>query len=348
MKEPEPPLPELSSGPVRNSNLASQGIILSLIIAAGACSDAPRENPFDPLSPSFRNVAALSGLVIVRNLGTGISRATVACLGQGIIAETDVNGYFSFPQVGAGSVTLVCSREGFVPDSQRVHLEPGESLQTSFSLNGMPVVSDQRIVTHKYDQYYPSPQYFVDLMASVTDPNGIADIDSVWFRVDTLSFPMLYSISSRQFETSIHKYDLPTNSIQWLVGKALVILSKDREGAVGSSAPFHVTRIIEDAPTPTYPTSINNDTTGPQPILKWTSPNLTFSYSYTVEIARVDAGAETNLWTRTAVSSLLSQIQFTVDNNGKSLAPGDYVWRVSVVDDFGNSSRSKGANFAVK
>ncbi len=321
---------------------------LALIISIGGCGDAPRDNALDPLSPYFRNSAALSGQATIRKQGTGIPQATVSCLDQGIFVQTDGNGNFSFTQIAAGLVTLVCSKEGFVPDTQRIHIDPGSSFRISFSLNGTPIVSSQKIITHKYDQYYPSPQYFVQISASVTDPNGVTDVDSVWFGVDTLFYPMGYSISSKQFETTVYRYDFPTNSIQWLVGKPLFIRSRDRQGALGLSTPFYVSRVIEDEATPTYPTSLNNDTTGPQPLLKWTSPRVTFNYSYTVELARVDAGTETTVWTHPQLNSLFLQLQFPGDNSGQTLVSGNYVWRISIVDDFGNTSRSKGAFFTVK
>jgi len=322
--------------------------ILSLIIGAAGCADAPHDNALDPLSPSFKNSGVLSGLVTVRNQSAGIPGATVTILDQGIFQKTDDNGRFSFSQVGAGSLTLACSKDGFVPDTQRIRIDPGAASEASFSLNGIPVVSDPSIITHKVDQYYPSPQYFVQISASVTDPNGIADIDTVWFSVDTLAYPMTYSISSRHFETTIYKYDFPTNSIQWLVGRSLLIRSRDHLGAVGTSPAFHVTRIIEDAATPTYPTSIHSDTTGSQPLLQWAPSSATFNYSYTLEMARDDAGNETTVWVKAGVNSFFSQFQFTVDDAGGQLLPGNYVWRISVVDDFGNSARSKGAFFTVR
>jgi hypothetical protein len=322
--------------------------ILALAIAVGGCGDAPRDNALDPLSRFFENSATLSGQVTIRNQGTGIPSATVFCLEQAIFVQTDGNGNFSFPQIAAGSVTLICSKEGFVPDTQKTHIDPGSALRLSFSLNGAPIVSNQKIITHKYDQYYPSPQYFVNISASVRDPNGITDVDSVWFAVDTLSFPLSYSITSKLFDATIYKYDFPTNSIQWLVGKPLFIRSRDRSGAIGLSSSFYVSRVIESAGTPTYPTSLNGDTTGSQPVLKWISPSVTFNYSYTIELARVDAGAETTVWIYTQLNSFFSELQFPGDTSSQTLAPGNYVWRISIVDDFGNSSRSKGAFFVVK
>ena len=321
---------------------------LMLMFAFLGCADAPRDNVLDPLSPYFENSATLSGRVSVRNLGTGISAATITCVNQGISVQSDADGAFAFSEIEAGNTTLICNKEGFVADTQKIVIDPGASPRVLFSLNGAPVVTNQKLISHKYDQYYPSPQYFVDISASVTDPNGIADLDSVWFSVDTLLFPLNYSVSSKLFEATVYKYDFPTNSIQWLVGKSLFIRSRDKYGATGLSAPFAISRVIENTAMPTYPSSANNDTTDSLPLLKWTSPNVAFNYSYTLELARIDAGAETTIWKYSQLNSFFSELRFPSDNSGQALPPGNYVWRISIVDDFGNSARSKGSYFVVK
>jgi hypothetical protein len=42
------------------------------------------------------------------------------------------------------------------------------------------------------------------------------------------------------------------------------------------------------------------------------------------------------------------EFQFISDNNGQPLGAGNYVWTISVVDQFGNYSRSKESSFVVK
>jgi hypothetical protein len=248
----------------------------------------------------------------------------------------------------------VCSKENFVPDTQKAVLEIGSTRQISFGLNGSPYVISQKILTRKIDQYFPSPQYFVEIDASVSDPNGITDVDSVWFVVvdtvqhDTFQYPMDYSPSVKLFQTTIYKYDFPTNTIQWLVGKPLTIQSTDRSKARGISSPFTVTRIIENGATPSSPTPQNNDTTNSTPLLMWTPPAVTFSYTYTLAIARVDAGTETVVWTYNRLDFFNEQIQFPFDGSGQTLPPANYVWSIAVVDEFGNYCRSKEASFVVK
>jgi hypothetical protein len=80
----------------------------------------------------------------------------------------------------------------------------------------------------------------------------------------------------------------------------------------------------------------------------WTPPTVTFNYTNTLAIARVDAGTETVVWTYTGLNFFYEQIQFPGDASGQTLPPGNYVWTISVVDEFGNYCRSKEASFVVK
>ena len=141
---------------------------------------------------------------------------------------------------------------------------------------------------------------------------------------------------------------MPTNTIQWLVGKALTIVSTDRSNARGVGAPFYVTRIIEDEATPIYPSSLNNDTTGSTPLLEWSPPNVTFIYSYTLVHFSRDFWNGTVVWTYPGLSFGNEELQYPNDKSGQTLQAGNYVWTISVVDEFGNYSRSKESSFVVK
>jgi hypothetical protein len=163
---------------------------------------------------------------------------------------------------------------------------------------------------------------------------------------------MEYSLTTKQFQTTLYKYDIPTNTIQWLVNKPLRIRSKDRRNAVNLSASFYISRIIENTATPVYP-NINlltqkQDTTGTTPVFQWNPPDVTFNYTYTLLLSRVESDIRTVVWTYSQLYSSDLQIQYHGNNNSDTLSAGEYVWTISVVDDFGNYSRSKEASFIVR
>lgn len=332
--------------------LTATSLLFALMLVSG-CKDAPRDNPLDPLSSRYTNTSQVSGQVLIRDQNTGLDSASITSVEDNISTMTDANGKFSLNKLSASKQTLVCMKENFTPDTDRIQLLSGTLQTITFLVNGAPVVLSEQILTRKIDQYYPSTQYFVDVTASVSDPNGMVDVDSVWFTVDTLlSIPMDYSVTTKQFQITIYKYDLLTNTIQWLVNRPLRIRSKDRSNAVNLSTPFYVSRIIENSATPTYPTintaTSQKDTTGSTPLFQWLPPDVTFNYTYTLTLSRVESDIRTVVWTSTPVNSSRLQLQFPADSSGLTLSAGDYVWTISVVDDFGNYSRSKEAPFVVQ
>ena len=327
----------------------SELLFLSFVLLlAGCIGEAPRDNPLDPLSTMYSGNIALKGRVLLANQTAGVSGANVSSLEDGVGVLTDSSGYFSFLRLSLGAQTIVCAKNSCVADTQRIVLRADEPQQLSFALNGLPGIPFTRILTRKIDQYFPSPQYFVDIAATVTDPNGVSDLDtSVWFSVDTLLYPMTYSITTKNFEVTLYKYDFPTNTIDWLVGKSLKIIATDIHGASGLSAPFAVTRIIENEAIPTYPSSLNNDTTRADSLVfRWNPPDVTFNYSYSIVLSRVDAGTRTVVWTLTGLSSFFQEVSYPT--SAPALLSGNYVWTIAVVDDFGNYARSKESSFVIK
>jgi hypothetical protein len=325
-------------------------LFYALMLISG-CKDATRDNPLDPSSPQYINTASVKGRVLVLNQNSGIISASISSLQDSVSVSSDADGNYSFNNLSVGTQTLVCTKGNFVPDTQQIVLQSRTTKEVTFELNGAPYVLSQNILTRKIDQYYPSTQYFVDVTASVSDPNGITDVDSVWFTVDTLlSIPMDYSPPTKQFQITINKYDIPTNTIQWIVNKPLRIRSKDHENAVNLSTPFYVSRIIENTATPTYPTinttTSQKDTTGSTPLFQWSAPDVTFNYTYTLTLSFVLS--DNVVWTYTKLNSSYMQLQFPADSSGLILSAGEYVWTISIVDDFGNYSRSKEAPFVVQ
>ena len=327
-------------------------IILCMLTAIIGCKDAPHDNPLDPNSLQYFGTAPVKGRILLLNQNSPIAAASVTSLEDGVSVLSNSEGNFGFNSLTIGIQTLVCTKENYVPDTIQIVLQGKITSDITFELNGAPYILSQDIVTRKIDQYYPSTQYFVDITASVGDPNGITDVDSVWFSVDTLLFLMDYSVTAKQFQSTIYKYDLPTNTIQWLVNKPLRIRSKDYSNAVNLSSPFYVSRIIENTAVPVYPTintaTQQKDTTGSLPLFRWSPPDVTFNFSYSLVLSRVVSDIRSVVWTYTNLNSSNVQLQYPSDDTGSPLAPGEYVWTISVVDDFGNYSRSKEAPFTVQ
>lgn len=324
-------------------------IVIGMVLFISGCvNDAPRDNPLDPLSGSYTGKGQLSGRVIVANQSTGIAGAIIAHSGTALFTVSDSAGYFVFNDLTAGLHRFMCTIDNFTADTFDVEIRTEQTTNIVRAMNGAPVILSSSILTSKIDQYFPSPQYFVDIAAEVTDPNSIAELDSVWFGVDTLRFPTSYSVGTKKFIATIYKYQLPTNTIQWLVGRPLRIIARDTKNAIGTGEIFYVTRVIENTATPSYPSSFNNDTTGTMPVFKWAPPDVTFNFSYSLYLSRIDGGVPTQIWSISEINSFYEEYAYPGTAGGPALTAGNYLWSVSVVDDFGNVARSKESSFVIK
>ena len=310
-------------------------------LLTGCIDDAPRDNPLDPSSSGFLKEGGLTGRIIIANQTNGIAGATVWNLTESIAVVTDSSGNFSFEKLSSGSQRFVVTKTNFTDDTFQTTIQSGATAQVVRELNGAPFVTFQQIQTRKIDYFSFSPRYFVDVSAAVNDPNGIADLDSVWFGVDTIRFPLSYSVSEKKFLATVEKGSFPTNTIEWLINKPLRIISKDIHGAYNLSEAFSISRIIENTAAP-----IRQDTTNTTPLFKWNPPVVNFNYTSTVTVYR--AGTETVVWSNSGLISFFEELQFPADGTVSPLTPGNYFWTIAIVDDFGNYSRSRESYFVVK
>lgn len=319
-------------------------ILLYVVLLSGCIDDAPRDNPLDPQAPGFAKKGSLTGRLLVANVSAGIVDATVTSMTEHVSVQTDALGYFSFPSLPSGIQKFICTKTNFIADTFSVMIQTGQTAEIFRNLNGAPATIFKQILTRKIDQYFPGPEYFVEISAVVTDPNGgLYDLDSVWFvAVDTIKYPLKYDANNGRYITTIYKIDIQTNTIQWLVGKPLTIIARDKNFAVNASNVFYVTRVIEQTAVPILS---NIDSVNTAFELKWTPPDVTFNYSYTVTLSQVNGGI---LKTYNGILSFNESLVYPYNQNDAPLEKGNYVWSVTIVDDFGNYSRSKESTFTVK
>lgn len=313
-----------------------------LILACGCVRDVPHENPYDPLSANPITGTALQGRVVMKNQpGVGVPGALVSLLPSRRAAITDTAGYFSFPEAETGSTALAIEKKGFDADTLAIPPGTGQARSFTIELNALPVVSAVRITMRKIDQWWPNPIYTASISAAADDANGVSDIDSLWVEVDTLRFGMAYSVSAKNFQSAIVPSDLPSNSLEWLIGKPCTVRARDKGGALGVSAPAYATRIIENEAQPVFPAL--QDTVSASPEFTWTPPPGEFPFTYTITVVRLDAGTQTVVWTRAGLGSYLRMFQYP-----SVLPAGLYFWTIAIVDEFGNMAQSKESSFIVQ
>ncbi len=225
--------------------------------------------------------------------------------------------------------------DGCAPDAPHDNpIDPGSPM------DAFPQISDPHVATSKIDQWWPGPVYKAVVSASVTDPHGLLDVDTVYVKVDSLTFGMNH-IAGNNYQANIDADSLPNQDIQWLIGEQLNVYAIDRENGIGQSAGFYVTRIIEVEANPTSPTNLGVTTGYPQ--FNWNPPTVPFDYVYQLQIYQVNSGTQTPVGFPIGISS--DSVSY---NYPDSLTAGQYSWTITIMDNFGNSSTSKEASFQVQ
>jgi hypothetical protein len=313
----------------------------AMLIVSGCIPDASHDNPIDPDSKAFSNSGTLSGSVLsYYQPYMGISGALVTVQPSGVAGVTNSAGAFSISDVPAGNIQIIVSCLGYLTDTVSSKALVGANPRVDIHLDALPVVGTCQVVTRKIDQWWPHAVYSILVSATLTDPDGLGDIAGASLEVDTMKFAMTYVPAQQNYQVSVDAAIFPQGSLEWLVGRQFIVSARDRIGATSFGKPFSVTRVIQDAPIPLAPTAL--DTAAASPQFSWAQPALQFPYSYKLELFRLDQGVPSLLWSVANVSSSLSSYQYP-----DRLSTGLFFWTISLVDEFGNLSRSKEASFYI-
>jgi Carboxypeptidase regulatory-like domain len=316
-------------------------------IILGCLSDAPHDNPLDPASPHFDPTGQINGTVVHLNAPTApIPSALITVDSTGTSVLSNAAGQFSIPSVPSRTVSLIVSKQGYLIDTIQINVVAGQTYNVESSLDALPQISNASVITRKIDQWWPGPVYNAFISATITDPDGQTDLtDSVYCHVDTLAFPMAYSPTGQTWELTITSDQLPSENLQWLVGKPFVIDAFDKSEGEGSSVDFYVSRIIESEATPTSPAP-PADTVEDTLQFEWDPPSpsdILFTHTYVINVVQVVADVQTLIWSSSTISS---EPPFSYIYPG-TLQQGNYFWTITIVDEYGNSSQSKEATFTV-
>ncbi len=109
-------------------------------------------------------------------------------------------------------------------------------------------------------------------------------------------------------------------------------------GIVYTAGPAYLARVITGTPALISP--MDEDTVGAYPALNWEPYAAEFPFGFLATI--IDISAADTIW----VSSLMTEVEQSVLVSD-SLPVGEYYWTITVVDSFGNISRSKEGDFRV-
>ena len=319
-------------------------LLLVLFLGTGCFEGAPRRHPLDPQGENFQDIGGLS--VLVNSFYAprqGLTEATVRLTPGSFIGETDAQGRVFIPDLESGNYIVTVEKPGFAKRAIETAVSAGETINLEVLLPGLPVFEQISINTVHISRWWPPPEelFRLQIQTSVNDPDGLADIETVWLELPDFGF----SVSLRnQFEPGTFQHilqetELPV-SLASLLGHKMILRARDRTSSETESETLGIFRIIESSPIAVEPQGLvllSTDT----PRLQWQSENINYPFSYKVDVVRVDNNIQNLAWTLSNIPSDSSSVLTA------ALPRGEYFWTVSIVDEFGNLSRSREAGFRI-
>ncbi len=320
----------------------------ALIVLMSRCGpDAPHDNPLDPLNPSanfsiggrvFNFYPPFNGLPNVQVVLLPLNRQTT----------TGPSGEFIFANIQRGQFQLIGTAPGYRADTLTLTIK--QDTTVVLHLDALPRLDSIRITSHRVGRFFPPEDLlYVQFAAVGADPDGASDITRIQFLLPDLSvtdtLSPLQIVNATQVKGAVRKTasELNLTSIENLVGKAVYFTIGDKPGARVTSPPHYLFRVIPRIPTVVSPSALTSIPADSARILfRWEPISFPFAFTFTVELYRLDLGIGTLVNSVTNISADTTEIY--LPNPGTA---GDYFWVVYVVDEFGNSSRSREGAFRI-
>jgi len=306
-----------------------------------ACEDVPHDNPLDPVNGN-------SGLVLSGKVSTfyqprlEIENAVLQLKPGNRVILSDARGNFAFNRMPPGNYTLYCQAEGYRADSAEIELIQDHS--HIFYLDGMPVFKQIELSTQHIARWFqPEDIYFLEILTRVDDPDGIGDINQVIYEIPNFSFTdtLMPDIESGVFRKIISVAELPVSTLHALIGQAFYFYVTDDFGTVNRSDANYLTRILEESPLLIAPTELETVISGAIEF-RWNPVNVPFDALLRIDLFQINSGIFERI-----DSVFPIEKNITLQVYEKPVIPGDYFWRLLIVDYFGNSSASKEGVFTV-
>ena len=319
--------------------------ILFAFFLVGCFEGAPRRHPLDPRGENFLDEGALA--IQVTNFyppRSGLAGVKVRVSPGLVTGETDPSGMVIIPSLSSGSYTLNVAKDGFAPQESTIDIKAGETKQVNVQLAGLPEFVRTQVSSIHIRRWFPPPDelFSIEFQTEIQDHDGLADIDSVWIDLPDFDYshPLSLQTEPGHYAQRIPAEDLPV-SIQALYGREFFLIARDRSGATNSSEPLHIIRVISPTPLALSPedlTLLSNNL----PEFTWEPISLAYPFTYRIDIVRVDQNIQSLVQTISDIPSTAVSIPA-----GEPLTSGEYFWTVSIVDEFGNLSRSREAGFRI-
>lgn len=326
---------------MQNHNYTKRFFFIFLIFIYSCLDNVKHDNPLDPHNKN--SGFSISGKVSsLYSPVKPIFNAVLSLHPGDLRIFSDIDGNFMFDGLEKGSYTIFSDAQGYSKDS--LQLDLSEDKQINFFLDGLPYFENIQLTTHHTSRFFPiDDMFFLQIATRVNDSDGIGDINKVYFDIPEInaSDTLNASLETGSFSIILSVEDLPVNTIHTLIGRRIILSVSDDAGITIESDPKFLTRVIDI--TPVVTSLVNLQTVSNDSLLfTWEKIRLPYWFTHTIEIYQINLGLLTKVIEIKNISQ--DRISYTMKNN---LNTADYVWILSVSDEFGNTSSSKEGAFHV-
>lgn len=321
-------------------------VLLCATALCGCLGEAEHSNPLDPGAPGFDSVGTVGGTTTrLYPPHSPVPGAEVQLSPGGFASISDAEGRFSIRGVPVGVYEITAEKDGFESLPKSIEIDLGAMVDThSVRLDALPAIESFMIRSLHISRWFPAKDlYFLEIVADVTDPDGLGDIAEVWIEIPAhgYAYELDETIVAGRFEARVQADSLPGASLYALQGSEFVVKASDEPGFVVTSEPGHIIRIIDYTPVAVAPQG--QDSVLATPTFSWEDAGLPYAYTYRIDVIRDEANVQSVAATIEGVPR--DSLAHTLET---PLPAGTYFWTVSVVDEFGNRSRSKEAGFIIE
>ena len=249
------------------------------------------------------------------------------------------------PDLEAGTYQVSISGAQYARIDTLVTVSAGQLSEIEIPLPGLPVFKAFGVNSLHLSRWFPPPEelFSLEVLATLDDVDGLADIDSLWLVAPEIGLKEHIAV---EVEPGTYLHTVPAERLSVgliaLQGKAFYLLAKDRSGQMNTSAPAFIVRVIEETPLARAPDNLTvlNE---PTPAFAWDPVELQYPFSYRLDIVQINQNVESIVQTIDNIPA-----SDTTITAAAPLFSGNYFWTISVVDEFGNRSRSREAGFRIQ
>lgn len=322
--------------------MLKKAYIIFLLFLTGCFSDAPRDNPLDS-----QNGTSITGRIVTSVDGSGIAGAqlTIQPLGLGTVSDRD--GFFAILNVPDGSYTLTCNSTGYAELQQNIDAVEGVSI--TIKMNALPVLSTASLKTRHISRFFPAEdEFYIDLELEGVDPEQPDSSLTAWYEIPSFSFADTLrstALAKDRFSSRLDANDIGIRSIRSLIGKPFNFFLRDPDGNITTSEDNFIQRIIDLTPVPIQP--IADEVVGIPFMLEWELVTQLVDFTYKVEIYEIQIDTTLLLVELDGFRPGTTGYTYSQPNDPDLPEEKPLFWVLYVIDEFGNSSRSKPAAFSI-